>query len=110
MDDEMRYGSGAAVHRGYEGEGETATAERRPEVREATDRLQMGLEGINSVIASMEERLHDLLGPERPMDGKPHGEIARMTTYGGMLHQLADGFAYQERRLHDLLDRLRDGI
>lgn len=112
MDDEVRYGSGAAVHAeraSHQWEGETAT-DRQPEAREAMDRLFMGAEAIHSQIGSLEERLHDLLGPERPDKRDTEGVRPISTPFGGKLHQVADQLAAADRRLGDLLDRLRDGI
>lgn len=94
---------------GYE--GETAVAERRPEVREAHDRLQMEVEQTHVLVKALADRLHDLLGPERPQDGMARGETrATLTDFGGRLHGTADSLGYANRGLGDLLDRLRDGI
>lgn len=92
-------------------EGEAGMAvERRPEAREALDRVFMAGEAIHSQINAMEERLHDLLGPERPGEAKPGDVRANSTTFGGRMHEAADQLAAADRRLADLLDRLRDGF
>lgn len=91
--------------------GRTVAPDRVPEAREAVDRLFMGAESIHVQINSLEERLHDLLGPERADDKRASdGERPISTPFGGRLHHAADMLVTADRRLGDLLDRLRDGF
>ena len=85
--------------------------ETRPEVREAYDRLEMEVESTHRLVNALEERLHDLLGPERPVDPSSDREKAAwLTSFGGRLHGTADTLGSANRRLDYLLDRLREGF
>lgn len=89
---------------------EVEVAEQRPEAREAVDHLTSAQERISLLLSQIEERAHDLLGPERP-DGDVRLVGRSMTTpFADRLEQLARGYDSQADKLQDILDRLRVGL
>jgi hypothetical protein len=100
-----------AIDRQWERESRAVEPERdMPEARAGMERIAIGVESVNRQIAGLEERLHDLLGPERPAEARGVDRYVSRTTFGGHLHELADNLARTEARLADLIDRLRDGF
>lgn len=93
-----------------EGRSYAAEVEQRPEVREAVDHLTAAQERLHLLVSQIEERAHDLLGPERP-EGDVRLVGRSMTTpLGDRLEQTARGYDQLADKLQDILDRLRVGL